>query len=154
MGNSFPKKPVLDLDWNDLKFFLAVARTGSLTAAAQWLEASPSTVSRHIDTLEQRLGVTLFLRNQTGYVLSDQGQDMLEPVTAIEESMLSVARRSDGADPKSALRGTVRLATSDGLATFLVTRNLKEFSAHRMGPGFRRGDAMEVTLRDHDAGVS
>ncbi len=129
MANRFPKSSVLDLDWNDLKFFLAVARTGGLTAASQLLGASPSTVARHIDALEHRLGTKLFLRHQTGYLLSDQGQDVLEPIAAIEQSMLSMDGLNGSADLKNTLRGKVRLATSDGLATFLVTPHLPEFWA-------------------------
>lgn len=125
MANHFPKSSVLDLDWNDLKFFLAVARTGSLTAASQLLGTSPSTVARHIDALEDRLGAKLFLRHQTGYLLSDQGQDVLEPIAVIEHSMLSMEGLKTGL--KNTLRGKVRLATSDGLATFLVTPHLLEF---------------------------
>lgn len=125
MANHFPKSSVLDLDWNDLKFFLAVARTGGLTAASQLLGTSPSTVARHIDALEDRLGAKLFLRHQTGYLLSDQGQDVLEPIAVIEHSMLSMDGLKTGL--KNTLRGKVRLATSDGLATFLVTPHLLEF---------------------------
>ncbi|MGC3981114.1 MAG: LysR family transcriptional regulator [Steroidobacteraceae bacterium] len=127
MGNGFPKTAVLNIDWNDLKYFLAVARSGSLTAAAQTLDSSTSTVSRHIDALEQRMGVKLFLRTQSGYLLSDAGQDILEPVSAIEQSMLAVERRNDASALNSELRGKVRLATSDGLAAYLVAPHLQQF---------------------------
>ena len=127
MANRFPKISLLNLDWNDLKFFLAVARSGSLTQAAEWLDASPSTVSRHIDALEQKLGVTLFIRSQSGYLLSDQGQDMLEPIVAVEQSMMSVERRGHTGDVAQTLSGKVRLATSEGLAAYLVVPQLAEF---------------------------
>lgn len=127
MANHFPKISLLNLDWNDLKFFLAVARGGSLTQAAESLDASPSTVSRHIDALEKKLGVTLFLRSQSGYLLSDQGQDMLEPIVAVEQSMMSVERRGHTGDVAQTLSGKVRLATSEGLAAYLVAPQLPEF---------------------------
>lgn len=127
MAKSFPKNDVLGLDWNDLKFFLAVARAGGLTAAAQELGTSPSTVSRHIEALEQRLGVTLFLRQQTGYLLTDQGKEMLEPIGTVEQSMLTVERRGDSVQQEERISGRVRLATSEGLATFLVAPHLMRF---------------------------
>jgi DNA-binding transcriptional LysR family regulator len=129
MGNSFPKSSVLDLDWNDLKFFLAVARTGGLTPASQLLGTSPSTVARHIDALENQLGIKLFLRHQTGYRLTDQGQDVLEPIVAIEQSMLSMDGLNSGVASQKTLRGKVRLATTEGLATHLVVPHLHEFWA-------------------------
>ena len=59
------------LDWNDLKYFLEVARGGSLTRASDVLRVSQSTVSRRIAELEARLATRLFARHQTGYHLTD-----------------------------------------------------------------------------------
>ena len=65
------------MNWDDIRIFLAVARKGSLTAAGIDLNMSASSVSRHIDDLEFRLDAKLFLRSQTGYVLSDIGLEIL-----------------------------------------------------------------------------
>ena len=59
--------------WDDVRIFLAVARCGSLVAAGEQLDVSPASVARHVEELERRLGVTLFLRSRNGYALSDAG---------------------------------------------------------------------------------
>ncbi|HET8869821.1 MAG TPA: LysR family transcriptional regulator, partial [Aquabacterium sp.] len=75
-------------DWNDLKYFLAVAREGGLSKAALQLGTSASTVSRHISALEARLNVRLFVRLTTGYLLTDVGSELYEQVAEVERSTL------------------------------------------------------------------
>jgi len=140
MANDFPKKqatrkstakkPSNGFDWNDLKYFLAVARSGGLSAAAMQMQASASTVSRHIEQLEQHLGNTLFIRQQSGYVLTEEGRHLLQQTEAVESSMLSVQRRGDQSRLNEPLTGKIRLATAEGLAVFLVTPNLLKFRQH------------------------
>ena len=65
------------MNWDDVRIFLSVARKGSLTAAAQALDMSPSSVGRHIENLEVQLGARMFIRSQTGYALSDAGLAMM-----------------------------------------------------------------------------
>jgi DNA-binding transcriptional LysR family regulator len=116
----------LTFDWNDLKFFLAVARRGGLSGAADALGTSPSTVSRHIDALEQRLGSTLFLRQQTGYLLTDDGSELLEHVAGVEQSMIA-AERKGSLSARQEVSGQVRLATTELLANHLIVPNLHAF---------------------------
>jgi DNA-binding transcriptional LysR family regulator len=135
MANRFPKKsasktPPSGFDWNDLKYFLAVVRSGGLSAAAAQLKTSASTVSRHIEQLEQRLRSTLFIRQQTGYVLTEEGRHLLLQTEAVENSLLSVQRRSDQSRLNEPLTGKIRLATAEGLAAFLIAPNLVEFRQH------------------------
>ncbi len=106
------------MDWNDLKFFLEVARSGSLTRAASALKASQSTVARRVSELEQDLGATLFERHQTGYFLTDEGQEILRRAESAEQGVLAVERGA--ASLSGTVSGTVRLATSENLATDLV----------------------------------
>jgi len=61
-------------DWNDLKYFLAVARHGSTVSAAKALNVNRSTVHRRLDALEKKLGRRLFSRQPTGYELTELGQ--------------------------------------------------------------------------------
>lgn len=130
MTKRFPKmqasKQAAGFDWNDLKYFLAVARVGGLSAAASQLQTSASTVSRHIEQLERHLG-RLFIRQQTGYVLTEEGQHLLQRTEAIESSMLSVQRRGDQSRLDEPLRGKIRLATAEGIAAFLIAPRLAEF---------------------------
>jgi len=113
----------LSFDWNELKFFLAVARGGSLSGAAAILGTSASTVSRHVDALERRTGRTLFMRQQSGYMLTDDGSELLEQAEQVGHAMAAAehgARRL-GQDQVS---GAVRLATTEMLALHLVVPQL------------------------------
>jgi len=115
------------LDWNDLKFFLEVARGGSLTRAADVLRVSQSTVSRRIAELEARLSTRLFARHQTGYHLTDEGRELFGRAEAVEDNMLAFERGASGLSP--GVSGLVRLATSDNLASDLVIPALPRFVA-------------------------
>ncbi|WP_165973809.1 LysR family transcriptional regulator [Paucimonas lemoignei] len=113
----------MDFDWNDLKFFLAAARQGGLTGAAKALRTSASTVSRHITTLEQRLQATLFLRQQTGYLLTDDGSALLKHVENVEQAMMAAERNALGSIQQE-VTGKVRLATTEMLAVHLIAPHL------------------------------
>ncbi len=127
MENRFPNMAASDFDWNDLKYFLAVARLGGLSSAAAAMGTSASTVSRHIAALESRMGSKLFLRQQTGYLLTDEGTAAFEYIAGVESAMLAVERNgSISAEGKEAV-GLVRLATVESLATNLITPQLSAF---------------------------
>ncbi|KIZ34048.1 MULTISPECIES: LysR family transcriptional regulator [Rhodopseudomonas] len=113
------------MDWNDLRFFLAVARSGSLTRTSADLRVSQSTVSRRISEFERSLGMKLFARHQTGYFLTDAGREVLRDAETVEESILSLERGATGLDKAPA--GAVRLATSDSLATDLIIPAMPAF---------------------------
>jgi DNA-binding transcriptional LysR family regulator len=115
------------VDWNDLKYFLEVARGGSLTRAADVLRVSQSTVGRRIAELEARLATRLFARHQTGYFLTDEGRELLGRAEAVEDNMLAFERGASSLGP--AVSGLVRLATTENLATDLVIPALPRFVA-------------------------
>jgi DNA-binding transcriptional LysR family regulator len=73
-----------EFDWNNLRTFLAVARTGRLTAAAARLAADHTTVARRITALEQALQAKLFDRAPTGYALTAHGERLLATAEAME----------------------------------------------------------------------
>ncbi len=116
----------LSFDWNDLKFFLATARHGGLTGAAAALHTSPSTVSRHVAALEQRMGATLFLRQQSGYQLTDDGGALFKHVEQVEQSMMAAERHGQSSAQRE-ITGQVRLATAETLAVHLIVPNLHLF---------------------------
>lgn len=106
------------LDWNDLRYFLAVARTGSTLAASKQLKVSQSTVSRRITAFEEAIDVTLFVRKPSGYDLTPRGEAVLPAAERVEAAMLSF---SDGVEAESRrLAGTVRLATVQAAANAWV----------------------------------
>jgi DNA-binding transcriptional LysR family regulator len=113
------------MEWDDLKHFLAVARTGSLSAAGTRLRASASTVGRRIDALEKKLGVRLFDRKPSGYLLTAAGRGILDKASEVEEGVLSLERAAIGADAKPS--GTVRVAASDDIAAHVISPALPQF---------------------------
>jgi DNA-binding transcriptional LysR family regulator len=112
-------------DWNDLRYFLAVARHASLSGAARELSVSQSTVLRRIAALEEGVGHRLFDRLPSGYVLAPEGKDMLCLAQRIEEQVLALDRTMAG---RCALvGGPLRVATSDVLAQTILSRHLVSF---------------------------
>ena len=112
-------------DWDDLRFFLAVARTGSLAAAAARLEVGASTVGRRLARLEARLGTVLFSHHTTGYALTIPGRALLERATEVEASIVELETQAAGR--ASEPEGTVRLATAENLASFVIIPALPAF---------------------------
>lgn len=113
------------MDWNDLRYFLGVARSGSLTQTSADLRVSQSTVSRRIAEFENSLGMTLFARHQTGYFLTDEGREVLQHAELVEDSVMALERGAAGLDKTPA--GGVRLATSENLAADLIIPALPAF---------------------------
>lgn len=103
--------------WDDLQFFLAVARTGQLSTAARRLRTSHATVSRRIDRLEFALKVKLFERNPRGYVLTTMGQRFVETAERMERETEQL--QLDISDGMTAQRGVVRLSTLEGFRQLL-----------------------------------
>ena len=75
-------------DWNDLRFFLELQRSGRLLTAAKRLETTHSTVARHIERIEQSLGTALFVQHAQGYELTPSGQALLKHAEAMENTAL------------------------------------------------------------------
>jgi len=110
-----------DFNWNDLRYFLAVARAGTLTTAAQRLRADHSTVSRRITALEESLRVTLFERRPSGFTLTAQGERLKDTAEAMESA--AFLAQSVVADGDSSLSGAVRIGAPDGFgSSFLAPR--------------------------------
>ncbi len=104
--------------WDDVRFFLAVARTGSLSSAARTLRVGHVTVGRRIALLEKRLGVVLLSRTPDGFSTTSAGQAILQQCAAMESAALDLERIAAGRD--SRVSGTVRLTTTEALAHQLV----------------------------------
>jgi DNA-binding transcriptional LysR family regulator len=107
-----------DLDWNLIRSFVAVAETGSLSAAARRLAASQPTLGRHVAELEQALGVVLFRRGRTGYELTEQGAVLFERAQHVGEAANAFARLATGATEQIA--GTVRVAASEVVSAYVL----------------------------------
>lgn len=109
-------------DWGDLRFFLAIARTGRLTAAARKLRVDHATVSRRIQALESALKAKLFEHHPQGYRLTEPGERLMAAAEAIEITANGIENAISGTD--QALSGTVRIGAPDGFGTYFLARRL------------------------------
>lgn len=106
-----------DLNWEDLRLFLDVARLGGLSAATGTTGLSAATLGRRVTALEQQLGQPLFVRSQAGYGLTPAGEDLLERAEDVEAAMLSLTRWKDGATAER----TVRLSAGPWTSAFVAS---------------------------------
>ena len=113
------------INWQDLQYILVVARQGSVSAAARTLGVNHSTVLRRINALEERQGLRLFDRLRTGYVLSQEGQQLLQAAQSIEDTVSGLERRIAGAELK--LEGTIRVTTTDSVLLYICGKHISNF---------------------------
>ena len=112
------------IDWNDLRYFVAVAREGSTLSASRALRVSQTTVARRIAALEQALGFPIFEKRQAGYALTPAGQDLLSRAEDVERSANRFVEAASG--QARDLKGTVKLTTEDIYAQGLLAPILRE----------------------------
>ncbi len=113
------------MDWNDLKFFLALAQAKSLSAAATRLGTSPSTVSRRIDALEQALKVRLFRPHRDGYSLTEAGHSLVPAAEQAGTRMRVFERNAHEACDE--LAGAVRIEAPELLGRDVLLPALIQF---------------------------
>jgi DNA-binding transcriptional LysR family regulator len=112
------------LDWNDLRYFLSVARNGSTLAAGKDLRVSQTTVARRIAALERALGLPLFEKRQAGYALTPAGEYLVEQAERVE---LAATGFADAAAARTRdLSGTVKISAEEIFATTLMAPMLRE----------------------------
>jgi DNA-binding transcriptional LysR family regulator len=109
-------------DWNDLKYFLAVARNGSTLAAARSLRLSQSTVHRRLEELERKLGHPLVKRHPTGYRLTELGIEMRDYAERVENAISDFERRVSAWGKE--LSGIVRVTCPEALGPRLIHSGL------------------------------
>ena len=109
------------MNWDDVRVFLSVARTGQILAAARRLGLNHATVARRLTSLEDDLSVKLFERSTSGCLLTDKGNRFLPRAEAIEAEML--AAEAEIADDEVSISGTVRIGGPDAFGVaFLAPR--------------------------------
>ncbi|MDB4946381.1 MAG: Transcriptional regulator, LysR family [Labilithrix sp.] len=142
------------IDWDDVRYFLAVAQQGSVRAAAEHLQVNHSTVLRRIGQLEERLGAKLFEKLPSGYRLTGAGEEVVELARQMEALSLQLETRVVGRD--QTVRGLLRVTLTPSLATHLLMPDLAEFS--RLHPDIEMdilcsGELANLTNREADVAI-
>ena len=136
------------MDWNDIRYFVAVADHGSTLAACRALSVSQTTVARRIAALEQSLGLVLFDRRQAGYALTPAGEGLLEQARAVSDSSGAFETAAESLSRRSG--GTVRLSVGDIFANTFLPPWLAEL--HEAQPEIRLELDESDVVRDLGAG--
>src|SRR5262245_20231429 len=113
------------MEWNDVEIFLAIARRGTLGAAAKSLGVTQPTMGRRLKVLEQALGQTLFQRTADGFLLTDEGSAALAHAERMEEEALGLQRELGGRETE--ICGTLRLSSSDWFGAHILAPVIAEF---------------------------
>jgi DNA-binding transcriptional LysR family regulator len=142
------------IDWDDVRFFLAVARGRSVRAAAVRLGVNHATVLRRLAQLEDRLGAHLFEKLPSGYRLTAAGEEVLEFADQMEASSHSIESRVFGRDQSA--RGLLRVTLPPFLATHLLMPDFADFA--RMHPDIEMeisssGELANLTNREADVAI-
>lgn len=114
MAKSESAHPFLHGSWEDIRLFLAVAESKSLSAAARTLQIAQPTVSRRLKELEDVLGYPLFQRHAAGAALTPEGEKLLTPARRMAELAAEIGRTS--ASGRTAPEGVVRIPAAPGVA--------------------------------------
>jgi DNA-binding transcriptional LysR family regulator len=134
------------LDWDDCRYFLAVARCGTLSSSARVVGVTQPTMGRRLEAFEARLGTKLFHRSAAGYALTVSGREMLAQVERMESAALAVEHIATGRDV--GLAGTVRVTTTKWFASAIVTPILGAL------PERHPGLAIEILAQAHWANLA
>ena len=142
------------IDWDDVRYFLAVARGGSVRAAAGRLGVNHSTVLRRIAQLEERLGTRMFEKLPAGYRLTDAGEEVLGFADQMEASSNQLETRVFGRD--QSIRGLLRVTLAPTLATHLLMPDFADFA--RLNPEIEMeilsiDEPVNLTNREADVAI-
>ena len=140
-----------EVDWEDVRTFLALARHGSLSAAARTLSVNHATISRRLRSLEEALGEKLVERRSGGYILTPAGTHALEAASDMEQAAQALGRGMMDGTP----RGLVRINASPGLSNGYLTSRLATLVARYprldidLAPNLR-----SISLERHEADIA
>ena len=112
-------------NWDQLRYFLTLARDKTLSRTGNSLQVSHSTVFRKIKAMEDDLGVTLFENTSAGYSLTEAGLNLLEEISEVGQVIESSLRRLNGLDQR--IQGSIVLATTESIAGKLLPPSFKKF---------------------------
>ncbi|WP_304616516.1 LysR family transcriptional regulator [Paracoccus sp. (in: a-proteobacteria)] len=118
------------MDWDDLRIFLAVARTESLSGAGRRLGMDASTVGRRVARLEGAVGASLFLKTPQGYALTAEGARLVAPAEAAEQAAAAAA---EAISQEAGITGQLRIGAPDGCANYLLPQVARDLCAAHPG---------------------
>jgi len=122
----------MDIPWQDVELFLAVARSGSVSAAARTLRLGQPTVSRRLAALEYRVGTALFLRRPDGVALTAAGERLVEPSRKMAEWAGEVSRAAAASDGR--VHGVVRVTAPPLVCFEYLAPFAAELARRQLGP--------------------
>ncbi|RZI64288.1 MAG: LysR family transcriptional regulator, partial [Variovorax sp.] len=114
------------MDWDNLRYFLELARSGTLQSAARRLAVDHTTVARRIQALEKQIGTPLFSREADGHRLTEAGRRLQPQVEAMEGAFLAVESTTPASE--QGLSGLVRIGATEGFGTIVLAPQLALFA--------------------------
>ncbi len=142
------------MNWDDLRYALALTKAGSLVRAAKALGVDHTTVARRIDALEAALGQRLFTRTTTGYVLTSEGERLVPELEAVERGASAIERRAHAAD--GAAFGTVRVTAGETFGIRYLAPRLARLGQRHPGLEIELvtgGAVLDLARREADVAV-
>ena len=142
------------MNWDDLRFILALSKAGSLASAAKTLGVDHTTVGRRVESAEADLGVKLFLRTPKGYVPTPDAERLLSPMKAVEAAVLTVERGAQA--NRDLLEGTLRVTSPETFGISYLAPRLAAFGHQHPGltiellPG---GEVLDLGRREAEIAV-
>ena len=118
------------INWDNLRYVLTVAKKGSIASAARELGVNRTTVLRRIDAFQLSIGCRIFERSSTGYILTPEAEKMIDAAQEVESTLFHMQRQIEGRELR--LEGELRVTTTDTLMATVVGPHLASF--HRKHP--------------------
>jgi DNA-binding transcriptional LysR family regulator len=143
------------MNWDDLRFVLALSKAGSLASAAKVLKVDHTTVGRRVEALEKDLGVRLFARTTRGYVPTAEAERLLPELRSIEASMLAIERGAH-AQQHETLEGVVRVTAGETFGACYLAPRLATFGRDHPGLTIELvmgGEVLDLARREADIAV-
>lgn len=142
------------MNWDDLRFVVALSRSGSLAKAGRALGVDQTTVGRRIEAAERALSVHLFTRSTAGYVLTAEGERLLGPLQQVEDSVHAVLRSVQGRETEMA--GTVRVTSPETFGIAWLAPRLAALASEHTGLVFEllpSAAVMDLVRREADIAI-
>jgi DNA-binding transcriptional LysR family regulator len=121
----------MNIDWDDVRYLLAIQRSSTLERAARTLRTNATTVGRRLTQLEERLGARLFDRTSRGFVMTETARRVLPHAEQMERDAFALARLASSGDLR--LSGVVHLTTTEAIATRFLMPHLPRLRERHPG---------------------